>query len=111
MSPVLPEIFRGALGGAVGLLIGVAFGLLQQLALRRNERRESERALKSGWSLMPGAGARVAYLLVALTGVQLVCPLLFVGEAQWWVSGGVALGYSGVLWRGLRRRLAEAQGR
>jgi len=38
---------------------GVAFGTLQQAALRRNEQREQSGKLKSGWSLMPGSGTRV----------------------------------------------------
>jgi len=46
---------------------------------------------------------RVAYLLVALVLVQIVCPLLFIDGSQWWVSGGVVVGYGALLFRQLRQ--------
>lgn len=97
------QIITGLL---LGLLLGAGFGLVQDAARRRNERRQQSGDLKNGWSLMPGSGARVAYLVVTLTLIQLVCPLLFRDGVQWWVSGGVALGYAYTLYRDLRRRLA-----
>ena len=78
-------------------VIGYAFGLLQAVALRRHEQRQQTGKLKSGWSLIPGSGARVAYLLIALALVQLVCPLLFVAGTQWLVSAGVLAGYGWTL--------------
>jgi hypothetical protein len=54
---------------------------------------------------MPGSMRRVAYLLVALAGVQVICPLLFTNGTQWWVSGGVVAGYGLVLAQELRRRM------
>src|SRR3954466_82718 len=87
------DFIRDPIALACGAVIGYAFGLLQQAALRRHELREQTGKLKSGWSLMPGSGARVAYLLIALALVQLVCPLLFVDGVQWIVSAGVVLGY------------------
>jgi hypothetical protein len=56
---------------------------------------------------MPLSGLRVAYLVIALALVQLVCPLLFSDGTQWWVSGGVALGYGRVLWLQMRQLLRE----
>jgi hypothetical protein len=53
---------------------------------------------------MPGSGARVAYLLLLLIGIQLICPMLFRDGTQWWVSGGLALGYGWTLLRELRLR-------
>ena len=97
-------ILRAAVALVAGGVIGLAFGTLQQAALRRNEERERAGKLKSGWSLMPGAGARVAYLLIALVVVQFVCPMLFAGTTQWWVSGGLVLGYGYTLVQQLRRR-------
>jgi len=101
------DILRHAAALAAGGVIGLAFGTLQEAALRRHERLEREGRLRSGWSLMPGAGARVAYLLVALVGVQLLCPLLFAGGTEWWVSGGLLCGFGASLWQRLRRRRAE----
>lgn len=90
----------------IGGVIGAAFGTLQNFARRKNEQQEREGKLKSGWSLMPGSGARVAYLLVTLVLIQIVCPMLFKGgTTQWWVSAGVVLGYGTMLAVQLRRRL------
>jgi len=91
----------------VGGLIGVAFGQLQNVARRRNEQREAEGKLKSAWVLMPGSGVRVAYLLITLLLVQLVCPVLFKNSTtQWWVSGGVVAGYGLMLALQLRERIS-----
>ena len=100
------DLIRGAVGLLAGGVIGHAFGLLQGAALRQHEQQEKNGKLKNGWSLMPGSGARVAYLLVALALVQLVCPLLFVDGTQWAVSAGVVVGYGWLLYRQLRLRLA-----
>ncbi len=91
----------------VGGLIGVAFGQLQNVARRRNEQAEAKGTFKSGWSLMPGSGVRVAYLLITLVLVQFICPMLFRnGSTQWWVSGGVIAGYGAMLFIQLRQRLS-----
>jgi len=91
----------------VGGVIGAAFGQLQNIARRKNEQREAKGTLKSGWSLMPGSGARVAYLLVTLVLIQIFCPMLFKnGSTQWWVTGGVAAGYGLMLAIQLRQRLS-----
>jgi hypothetical protein len=103
----LTTVVLDLVGLLAGGIIGLAFGTLQAAALRRHEQREKSGALKNGWSLIPGAGARVGYFLVALLLVQLVCPLLFVDGTQWWVSGGVVLGYGWLLFQQTRRRLAE----
>ena len=104
----LAEILRTIVGLAAGAAIGYAFGLLQNAALRRHEQRAQDGKLKSGWSLMPGSGARISYLLCALLLVQLICPLLFVGGTQWVVSGGVVLGYGWMLLVQLRLRVKSA---
>src|SRR5437660_12927497 len=97
MQPHLSDLPRLVVAALAGGMIGYAFGLLQQVALRRNDERERTGRFKSGWSLMPGAGVRVAYLLILLALVQLICPLLFVDGTQWVVSGGLAVGYGCVL--------------
>jgi hypothetical protein len=43
--------------------------------------------------------------------VQLICPLFFVNGSQWWVSGGVVLGYGSILYRQLRQRQAALRRR
>jgi hypothetical protein len=94
-----------AIAGLIaGVIIGVAFGMAQDAARRRNEQREKEGKLTSGWAVMPSSGARVAYLLIALVLIQLICPMLFVSGTQWWVSGGVVLGYGTILFKQLRQR-------
>ncbi len=105
MNFTLLDLARDLVGLAAGGVIGYAFGTLQQTALRQNEVRERTGQFKSGWSLMPGAGARVAYLLITLALIQLVCPLLFADGTQWIVSAGVVLGYGVTLFTNLRRRL------
>jgi len=101
------EILRSTLAMAAGGLIGYTFGLVQNLALRKNEERQRLGKISSGWALMPGSGARVAYLLILLVAIQVICPMLFNGNTQWWVSGGVALGYGLILFRNLRAAMAR----
>jgi hypothetical protein len=100
------HIIGFSLALAVGTLIGMAFGALQEAAARRNQRLQSAGQLNSGWAVMPGSMRRVAYLLVALAGVQLICPMLFSHGCQWWVSGGVVAGYGWALWRKLQQTLS-----
>jgi len=102
MQLTLLALLRDLAALGAGGIIGLAFGWLQHAALRRHEERERTGRLGHGWSLMPGAGVRVAYLLVALALVQLACPLLFVNGVQWIVSAGVASGYGWTLYRRLR---------
>ena len=108
METYLTEFFRSLVAVLAGLCIGYCFGLLQRAALRRNEQREQNGNLGNGWSLMPGSGARVAYLLIALALVQLVCPLLFVAGTQWLVSAGLMMGYGWILAAQLRSKLKSA---
>ena len=84
-----------------GGIIGFAFGTIQERALRRNEQRQAKGELKNEWGVMSGSAKRVIWLMVALIGVQLLCPLLFKDGTQWWVSGGVVFGYGLVLFRRL----------
>lgn len=100
------EILRAALGVTAGIGIGLGFGLIQAAAQRRNQKRENAGQFKSGWSVMPGSGARIAFLLITLVLVQIVCPALFADHTQWWVSGGVVAGYAWTLFRQLRHRRA-----
>ena len=102
------DLVLDSVGITAGWVVGLAFGMLQQAALRRNAELQRTGQLKSGWSLMPGAGARTVYLLLALALIQLVCPLLFADGTQWVVSAGVVLGYGWTLLQGLRLRLKAA---
>jgi hypothetical protein len=90
---IVLELLRTAGALAIGTGIGWSFGLLQAAAQRQNQEKETAGRVKSIWRLMPGSGQRVAYLLLALVLVQLVAPVVFAGGAQWWVSGGLLLGY------------------
>ena len=98
------EIMRALAGLLAGGIIGVGFGAVQHLAWRRNEKLQQSGSLKSGLGAMSGSTRRVAYLLVALVLIQLICPLLFVNGTQWWVSAGVVGGYAAVLFRRLQKR-------
>lgn len=93
----------------VGTVIGIGFGRVQDAARRRNEKRQLDGTLNSGWAVMPGSGARVAYLLIGLLLIQLICPLLFRDGVQWWVSAGVVGGYGFMLFRQLRQRLPHGK--
>jgi len=109
MQTHLIDLLRDLTGLLAGGAIGLAFGYLQQAALRRHAQLEQSGQLKSGWSLMPGSGARVAYLLIALVLVQYICPLLFAEGTQWWVSGGLVVGYGWLLFKQLRLRMKESR--
>jgi hypothetical protein len=78
--------------------------MLQEFALRRHQQREQSGDFHNGWAVMPGSMRRVAFLLIALVIVQILCPILFVGASEWWVSGGVVAGYGALLFRRLRDR-------
>jgi len=91
-----------------GGLIGVSFGFLQAKASRRNQQSEQAGTLNNGLGTMPGSMRRVAYLMVALALVQILCPLLFTNHFEWWVSAGVVGGYGAILFNQLRRRLANS---
>ena len=90
-----------------GLLVGLAFGLIQQNASLRYQKKQLEGTYKSNWGVVPGSFSRIGYLLIALILVQVVCPILFESISQWFVSGGLALGYGYVQFRQLMRRRRE----
>jgi positive regulator of sigma E activity len=90
-----------------GTILGLAFGYIQETAWRRYQRQQREGNFHNGWAVMPGSMSRVAYFLVAMVLVQIVCPMLFKDGCQWWVSGGVVLGYGVMLYRQLRERIAQ----
>jgi hypothetical protein len=90
-----------------GGLIGVSFGLLQSLALRRHRTLQQAGKFATGWAAMPGSFRRVAWLLVALVLVELTCPLFFTAHVEWWVSGGVVSGYGAVLFWRLRHKVLD----
>ncbi len=96
------EVLRLIAGVLAGGVIGFGFGLVQERAARRNQQRQQSGQLDNGWAVMPGSMKRVAWLMIALVIVQVTCPLLFRNGTQWWVSGGVVLGYGIVLLRRLR---------
>ncbi len=106
---MLLDLITYPLGLLSGAVIGYSFGLLQAAALRHNEKLQQSGKLKSGWSIMPGSGGRVALLLFVLALIQVICPLLFRAGTQWWVSGGVVLGYGWTLLRQLLQRRSEAK--
>src|SRR5258706_11699557 len=95
------NMIQAIAGLIAGVVIGTGLGMLQAAARRRNERLQQAGKLNSGWAVMPGSGARVAYLVIVLALVQIVCPLLFIGGAQWFVSIGVVFGYGLLLFRRL----------
>ena len=103
MNTILPVFVSIAAGSA----IGYGFGLVQNLALRRNEQRQQSGEFNTGWAVMPGSMSRVAYLLIVLVAIQIFCPLLFKDGTQWWVSAGVGLGYGYVLLRRLAQRRTD----
>ena len=100
---VLVEMAALAAGGGIGYV----FGAIQNAAQRRNQKQEETGNFKSAWRLMPGSGARVMLLLVALVLVQIICPHFFADGTKWWVSGGVAAGYGLALYQQLRQRRAS----
>ena len=102
----LIELIRSLAALAAGGVIGATFGFIQNAALRRNEKLQQSGNLNNAWAIMPGSMRRVAYLMVLLVIIQIVCPLLFVNGSQWWVSGGVVAGYACVLWLRLSHRKA-----
>lgn len=105
MDTHLVSVLSCAAAVVVGGVIGLAFGTLQQAALHRHEAQERTGQFKNAWRIMPGSGARIAYLLLALVAIQLLCPILFSDGTQWWVSGGVLAGYGWHLVQRLRRKL------
>jgi hypothetical protein len=107
MNLTIMSTLWGLCALSAGALIGISFGLFQHAAWRRYKKLQQAGGLNDGWAIMPGSLRRVAYLLVALALVQLVCPLLFKDGCQWWVSGGVAAGYGAMLYIGLRQRLTQ----
>ena len=106
----LLELLRPIVALAGGLSIGCTFGLIQNAARRRLERKYSGDRLGSGWAIMPGSMTRVAMLLALLGLIQAVCPMFFVDGVQWWVSAGVAFGYGAQLFTELRTRRAALAG-
>jgi len=103
LTDVLGWVASLLAGGAVG----VVFGMIQETARRRYQKLEGAGRFANGWAVIPGSMSRVAFLLVALALVQVLCPLLFTQTRQWWVSGGVVAGYAFMLYRQLRQRLAQ----
>jgi hypothetical protein len=105
MTTGLGDLIAATAALVAGGIIGAGFGIVQEAARRRNERLQAAGRLSNGWAVMPGSGKRVAFLLIALVLVQVFCPLLFSNDTKWWVSGGVAVGYGGMLAIHLRGRL------
>lgn len=103
------EIASSSLGLAAGTGIGYAFGLLQAVALRHNEKLQLSGKRLTGWNVLPGSGGRVVLLLLLLMLIQVVCPMLFRDGIQWWVTGGVLLGYGWTLFRQLSLRRKEVK--
>jgi hypothetical protein len=89
----LMDIVWSSAGLFAGGSIGLFFGVIQDAARRRHKKLEQQGKLTNAWSIIPGSGARIAYLLIALLVIQVICPLLFTTSTKWWVSGGLAAGY------------------
>lgn len=100
------DVLRPALGLTLGVMAGWSFGLVQQAALRRYQKRQNVGNSIGIMSVIPGSMQRVAYFLILLAVIQLVCPVLFVGMSQWCVSAGVVIGYGVLLYKQLRERMA-----
>lgn len=98
------DVLRSSVGLLAGGVIGLGFGTIQDAARRRHEKLQQAGKFKDGWSIMPGSGARIAYLLIALLVIQFICPLLFEAGTQWWVSGGLAAGYGWSLLQNILRK-------
>jgi hypothetical protein len=92
---------------AAGGAIVYFFGVIQNRALQRNQKRQQTGQLDNGWAVMPGSATRVAYFMLVLVAIQFLCPLLFKDGTQWWVSAGVVMGYGYVLYRRLMHRKAS----
>lgn len=101
------ELLKSALAVLIGFGVGYGFGLLQENARRRNAALQSAGDFKLGVKQLPGTGRRIAYLLLSLLAVQLLCPLLFRDGIQWLVSFGLLVGYGIPMWSQLRERLRE----
>ncbi len=106
MQAHIVEFFRSLAALVAGGLIGAAFGAVQEIALKRNKKRQQTGDLKNAWGVMPGSMRRVAFLLIGLVLVQIFCPLFFENGSQWWVSAGVVLAYAWFLFRGMAKRRA-----
>jgi hypothetical protein len=100
------QLFQMIAAALAGGAIGWAFGLVQQFAAKRHAQLQATGKMNSAWSLMPGSMTRVAFLLVALAIVQVLCPMFFTGNAQWAVSVGVVFGYGWTLYLAMRARIA-----
>jgi hypothetical protein len=100
----MSTVFFSLVGFLVGGVVGFTFGTVQNIALRRNEKRRNAVGRTSGWSYIPGSMSRVAALLIVLVLIQLLLPSLFEGGFQWIVSAGVVIGYGATAFR--RKRTA-----
>ena len=107
MAHTFIEMLQQITALIVGGAIGIGFGMVQDYARRSNEKRQAEGKVITGWNVMPGSGGRVALLLLLLVLIQVVCPLLFAGGIEWWVSGGLVIGYGVMLYLQLRQKLAQ----
>src|SRR5690242_1749040 len=88
-GPLLMDISM-MLGLVVGGVIGFAFAWLQLQALRRNELLEQQAEMPGWLKRLPGAGGRVAFLLMTFVLAQ-VC---FQGANVPSMAIGVAIAYA-----------------
>jgi hypothetical protein len=108
MNTQLLNVLIAGAAGILGGVIGFSFGLIQKAAHARNQKRQQNGQLNSGWAVMPGSMTRIAFLMLALLVAQVGCPMLFEGDFQWIVSMGVVLGYGSVLYQQIRERVKTA---
>jgi hypothetical protein len=102
-----PDILRISVALLVGGVIGLAFGLAQDAARPKHELMQQKGEFTGRMSAVPGSAKRVALLMIGLIAVQWICPLLFARNTQWWVTGGVLLGYGSQLARGIMIKRRE----
>ena len=89
----------------LGLAIGGAFAWLQFQALRRNELLEKQEQLPGLLKQLPGSGARVAFLLMALVAVQAFFPR----ADKWCLSAALVAAYGiPFVWR-LKDRISQVR--
>lgn len=101
------SLIQSLLALLLGLTVGGSFGALQAAARRRHQKWQADGKLDHVGPTVPGSMRRVAFLIIALAGAQLIWPWVFAGEGKWWVSAGVAAGYGFLLYQSLDRTSAQ----
>ena len=88
----------------VGVIVGFAFGKMQEIARERYLKKQKSGKLSSGAGIIPGSMQRIALFLVVLVLIQVGLPMLFEGNIQWMVSAGVIVGYGWTLLQQFKKK-------